>query len=75
MDFNALLDYMVEKNASDLFITAGRAPSMKIDGKMQELGNNPLSAEQSLMIVESIMSQKQKDEFDHTKECQFAISR
>ena len=75
MDFNALLDYMAEKKASDLFITAGRAPSMKIDGKIQDLSKNPLTPEQSLSIVQGIMSQKQKDEFEHTKECQFAISR
>jgi len=75
MDFNALLDYMAEKKASDLFITAGRAPSMKIDGKIQDLSKNPLTPEQSLSIVHGVMSQKQKDEFEHTKECQFAISR
>jgi twitching motility protein PilU len=75
MDFNALLDYMAEKKASDLFITAGRAPSIKIDGKIQDLSKNPLTPEQSLSIVQGIMSQKQKDEFEHTKECQFAISR
>jgi twitching motility protein PilU len=75
MDFNALLDYMAEKKASDLFITAGRAPSMKIDGKIQDLSKSPLTPEQSLSIVQGIMSQKQKDEFEHTKECQFAISR
>ncbi|MEE9302981.1 MAG: PilT/PilU family type 4a pilus ATPase [Thiotrichaceae bacterium] len=75
MDFNALLDYMAEKKASDLFITAGRAPSVKIDGKIQDLSKSPLTPEQSLSIVQGIMSQKQKDEFEHTKECQFAISR
>ncbi len=75
MDFNALLDYMAEKKASDLFITAGRAPSMKIDGKIEDLSKSPLTPEQSLSIVQGIMSQKQKDEFEHTKECQFAISR
>ena len=75
MDFNALLDYMAEKKASDLFITAGRAPSMKIDGKIQDLSKSPLTPEQSLSIVQGVMSQKQKDEFEHTKECQFAISR
>jgi twitching motility protein PilU len=75
MDFNALLDYMAEKKASDLFITAGRAPSVKIDGKIQDLSKSPLTPQQSLSIVQGIMSQKQKDEFEHTKECQFAISR
>ena len=74
MDFTALLALMVEKRASDLFITAGKPPSMKIDGKVVEVSKNKLSAEQSMKVVLSIMEQRQKDEFEHTKECQFAIS-
>lgn len=73
MDFNDLLKLMFEKKASDLFITAGRAPSIKIDGKIQQVSKTPLSSEQSRKIVLSIMNQKQRDEFENTKECQFAI--
>ncbi|MDD1620404.1 MAG: Flp pilus assembly complex ATPase component TadA, partial [Methylococcaceae bacterium] len=74
MDFNALLALMVEKRASDLFITAGKPPALKIDGKIVEVSKNKLTAEQALKIVLSIMEQRQRDEFEHTKECQFAIS-
>ena len=74
MDFNALLALMVEKKASDLFITAGRPPSMKLDGKVVDISKNKLSAEQSMKIVLSIMEQKQKNEFENTKESQFALS-
>ncbi len=74
MDFKALLALMVEKRASDLFITAGKPPSIKIDGKLVELSKNALTAEQSLVVVLSVMEQRQKDEFENTKECQFAIS-
>lgn len=73
MDFNALLTLMAQKKASDLFITAGRPPTMKIDGSLIELSKTPLTPDQSLQIVEGIMSPKQRDEFEHTKECQFAI--
>lgn len=73
MDFNALLALMVQKKASDLFITAGRPPTMKIDGTLVELSKTPLTADQALKIVLGIMSPKQKDEFENTKECQFAI--
>jgi twitching motility protein PilU len=73
MDFKALLALMVQKKASDLFITAGRAPTIKIDGKLVEVSKTPLTAEQTLMLVQSIMNQRQRDEFEHTKECQFAI--
>ncbi|ASF46725.1 PilT/PilU family type 4a pilus ATPase [Methylovulum psychrotolerans] len=73
MDFNALLALMVQKKASDLFITAGRAPSMKIDGKLVEVSKTTLTSEQSMAIVLSIMDQRHKDEFLQTLECQFAI--
>lgn len=73
MDFKALLALMVEKKASDLFITAGKPPSMKIDGKVIEVSKNMLNAEQSMKVVLSIMEQRQRDEFENTKECQFAI--
>lgn len=73
MDFKALLALMVEKKASDLFITAGKPPSMKIDGRVVEISKNILNAEQSLKVVLSIMEQRQRDEFEHTKECQFAL--
>lgn len=74
MDFKALLALMVQKKASDLFITSGRAPTIKVDGSMVEVSKNPLTPEQAMKIVLSIMNQRQKDEFDNTKECQFAIS-
>ena len=74
MDFKALLALMVQKKASDLFITAGRAPTIKVDGAMQEVSKSALTPDQSMNIVTSIMTQRQKDEFENTKECQFAIS-
>jgi twitching motility protein PilU len=74
MDFKTLLALMVQKKASDLFITAGRAPTMKVDGSLVEVSKSPLTEEQALKIVLSIMNQKQRDEFENTKECQFAIS-
>lgn len=74
MDFKALLALMVQKKASDLFITAGRAPTMKVDGSLVEVSKSPLTEELAMKIVLSIMNQKQRDEFENTKECQFAIS-
>ncbi|MGR9072355.1 MAG: PilT/PilU family type 4a pilus ATPase [Gammaproteobacteria bacterium] len=74
MDFKALLALMVQKKASDLFITAGRPPTLKVDGKLQEVSKTNLTPQQSMQIVKGIMTEKQKDEFDNTKECNFAIS-
>ncbi len=74
MDFNALLTLMVEKKASDLFITAGRPPAMKVDGKVTDVSKNALTVEQARKVVLSIMDQRHRDEFENTKECQFALS-
>ena len=73
MNFNVLFTLMAQKKASDLFITAGRAPTIKVDNALIETSKIPLTAEQSLEAVLSLMNQRQKDEFENTKECQFAI--
>ncbi|MEI6333754.1 MAG: PilT/PilU family type 4a pilus ATPase [Methylococcaceae bacterium] len=73
MNFNTLFILMAQKKASDLFITAGRAPTIKVDNALIETSKIPLTAEQSLEAVLSLMNQRQKDEFENTKECQFAI--
>jgi twitching motility protein PilU len=69
-----LLRKMVEKDGSDLFITTGFPPAIKIDGQVHKATDTPLTAEQSAMMVRSIMNDKQIREFDATKECNFAIS-
>ncbi len=73
MDIKPLLALMKQKKASDLFITAGRSVTIKMDGILMEISKTPLTPEQSLDIVKSLMTQRQADEFDNTKECQFAI--
>lgn len=74
MDFKALLTLMVQQKASDLFITAGRPPSIKVNGKLIETTGPVLSDTQAEQIVLGVMSQRQRDEFENTKECQFALS-
>ncbi|WP_126452582.1 PilT/PilU family type 4a pilus ATPase [Sulfuriflexus mobilis] len=74
MDFDSLLKLMVQKNASDLFITAGMAPSLKVNGKITPVTKNTLTPGQAMEVVEGIMSEAQKKEFHDTHECNFAIS-
>lgn len=69
-----LLRLMVEKNGSDLFITAGAVPSMKVDGSMKPLSNQSLSPQHTQVLVSAIMNDKQRGEFEETQECNFAIS-
>jgi len=74
LDFEKLLKIMVEKGGSDLFITAGVAPSIKIHGKIMPVTKTPLSPEQTREIIMSNMSEKQQQEFLESHECNFAIS-
>ncbi|NOR42280.1 MAG: PilT/PilU family type 4a pilus ATPase [Gammaproteobacteria bacterium] len=69
-----LLRAMVKKDGSDLFITAGAMPSIKVDGLMMPLSNQSLSPEHTQMLVSAIMNDKQRAEFEETQECNFAIS-
>jgi twitching motility protein PilU len=69
-----LLRKMVEKEGSDLFLTSGFPPAIKVDGTIHKATDTPLSPDQSAMMVRSIMNDKQIKEFDATKECNFAIA-
>ncbi|ROO28727.1 twitching motility protein PilT [Salinisphaera orenii MK-B5] len=69
-----LLDRLLAEGGSDLFITSGFAPAIKKDGGITPLMERPLTAEQSALIVRSVMNDRQAREFDEFKECQFAIA-
>ena len=74
MEVNDMLSKMVEKKASDLFITAGVAPCIKVHGKLHPVDETPLTPEQARELVLSIMSESQRKEFVRSHECNFAIS-
>ena len=69
-----LLRAMLNKKGSDLFITAGFPPAIKVDGKITPVSNQPLSPLHTQALVRSLMSQKQATEFEATMECNWAIS-
>jgi twitching motility protein PilU len=69
-----LLRRMVERKGSDLFITCGFPPAIKIDGEVRPQTDRALSAEHCAVLTRAIMTDRQLREFDATKECQFAIS-
>ncbi len=69
-----LLAMMVQKKGSDLFITAGFPPAIKVDGKMTPVTAQALTAQHTLELAHSVMNDKQAAEFEATKECNFAIS-
>ncbi len=69
-----LLRRVTDKKASDLFITSGFPPAIKIDGEVRPQSERALTAEQSAVLVRAIMNDRQTKEFDATKECNFAIA-
>ena len=74
MEFEELLKIMVQKGGSDLFITAGVPPSMKIHGKVVPVTKTALTPDMTRDIVFGVMTEKQRKEFIESKECNFAIS-
>ena len=69
-----LLSMMLEQDGSDLFITSGFPPAIKIKGVMTPLSQHPLSAQDAQSITQSVMNDKQLKQFEDTKECNFAIA-
>ncbi|HEX5125790.1 MAG TPA: PilT/PilU family type 4a pilus ATPase [Rhodocyclaceae bacterium] len=71
---NDLLKLMASKKGSDLFITTGFPPAIKIDGKIVPQSNQVLTPQHTAELARSIMNDRQAAEFEATKECNFAIS-
>lgn len=74
MEFDKLLRLVVEKGASDLFITAGKPPMIKVNGILHAVGRNVLSPEQARDLVYGVMNREQQDQFQVSHECNFAIN-
>jgi twitching motility protein PilU len=74
VDFSSFLKLMVHKKGSDLFVTAGIPPSMKVNGRIQPITQSPLTPQQSRDMVLNVMTPTQREEFEKTHECNFAIS-
>ncbi|MGH6684250.1 MAG: PilT/PilU family type 4a pilus ATPase, partial [Pseudolabrys sp.] len=73
-DFSSYLKLVAHKKASDLFITAGLPPSIKVNGRIAPVTQTPLTSDQSRDMVLNVMTPKQREEFEKTHECQFAIA-
>ncbi len=69
-----LLKLMLEKRGSDLFITLGFPPAIKIDGKITPVSKTKLTTDNTKALAYAIMNDRQIKEFEATKECNFAIA-
>jgi twitching motility protein PilU len=69
-----LLRALIARKGSDLFLTAGFAPAMKVDSKMTPVSQQVLTGQHTAMLARAIMNDKQAAEFEASKECNFAIA-
>lgn len=74
MVFSDFLKLMVHKKASDLFITAGVPPSLKIDAKIVPITRQALTPDQARDLAYSVMNEEQIRQFEADKECNFALN-
>jgi twitching motility protein PilU len=73
IDFDKLLKIVVDQSASDLFVTAGMPPSIKVNGRLSPMSRTPLTPEQTAELVHSAMTSEQIEVFQREHECNFAI--
>jgi len=67
-NLHQLLKAMVEKGASDLHITTGSPPQLRIDGQLVPLKTTPLTPVETKQICYSILTDSQKHKFEEDNE-------
>lgn len=74
MDLTAYLKLMIEKSASDIFLSAGARPSIKVDGTAHHIGAARLTGEQVRELAYSVMNERQQCEYEVNLEMNLAIA-
>jgi len=74
MELMPFLTLMAQKRASDLFLSVGAPPNIKIEGITQHIGETELRADEISTMAYSIMSERQQREFESTWEMNLAIA-
>ena len=69
-----LLALLVQKKGSDLFITVGFPPAIKVDGRLTPVTGQALTPQHTIELARAVMNDKQAALFEQTKECNFAIN-
>jgi twitching motility protein PilT len=73
-NMHQLLKAMIEKGASDLHITTGTSPQLRIDGKLHPLRMPPLSPPETKQLCYSVLTDAQKHQFEETNELDLSFS-
>lgn len=74
MDVEPLLKLMLEKKGSDLFVTEGKPPCIKVNGLIKPVGKQELNHAQTRAMVLNTMDEAQQEEFLRVKELNYAIT-
>jgi twitching motility protein PilT len=72
-NFKAILQQMIQQNASDLHLKVGRPPTLRVNGDLAALALPPMRPEDLKSLAEQVMTPKQVKEFAENKEADFAI--
>ena len=72
-DLAPYLHFMVKSGGSDLFMTVGAVPTVKVQGEVVRLGKQPLVPGQVKAFAYSMMSEAQMREFERNLECDLAV--
>jgi len=67
-NLHQLLKAMIEKGASDLHLTTGAPPQLRIDGRLNPLKSPPLTAPETKQLCYSILTDSQKHRFEEQSE-------
>jgi twitching motility protein PilT len=67
-NLHQLLKVMIEKGASDLHVTTGSAPQLRVDGKLTPVDVPPLNAQDTKQLCYSILTDAQKHRFEEDNE-------
>ncbi len=71
---HGVLEVLLRRNGSDLFLSAGFPPAIKVDGVLKKLSSNALTPEHTRALAMSIMNDKQRRDFEANLAVNFAIS-
>ncbi len=74
IEINDLLKMVVERDASDLHVSVGRPPTIRVDGRLENLSSEPLSPEEAISLMEAITPDRYREEIQQIGSCDFGYA-
>ncbi|MDK1020346.1 MAG: type IV pilus twitching motility protein PilT [Candidatus Hydrogenedentes bacterium] len=75
MEMNKLFDLVAKEEASDLIISAGAPPILRVDGQLIRTKGDPLTPEQAKKLIYGLLDAEQKKTFEENRELDFSLAR